>query len=74
MYKVWVSYINLPDRYIENSTIKYHIFPNLMSDDDAVTESVKKINTNKRKLSFSNPENISKKNKKGYKKRDSNFS
>ena len=42
LYKVWVSYINLPDRYIENSTIKYHIFPNLMSDDDAVLESVKK--------------------------------
>ena len=71
LYKVWVSYINLPDRYIENRVIKHHIFPNLMTDNESHVEAVKNkeiesVNTNtsnKRKLSFSDPTNISKKNK-----------
>ena len=65
LYKVWVSYINLPHRYIQNNTIKNYIFPNLMSDKELLTDfaSYKKIsdNKNKRKLSFSDPINISKK-------------
>ena len=65
LYKVWVSYINLPHRYIQNNTIKNYIFPNLMSDKEVLTdfESYKKVSGNKRKLSFSDPTNISKKNK-----------
>ena len=66
LYKVWISYINLPHRYIQNNVIKNYIFPNLMNDKELLTDfaSFKKVSgNNKRKLSFSDPTNISKKNK-----------
>ena len=62
LYKVWVSYINLPDRYIENPTIKNYLFPNKADNENEIIEAPKN-RINKRKVSFSDPTNISKKEK-----------